>query len=334
MKQHSKLLLTLFLAACLTGCGSQPAEDTPSQPQVEESTAPILTAGESVTLDGIGEFHIEQAIITENPDYFFEADPDRTYIDFGITYRHLADTTITLDQIMDGKLIYSGQYTYSGTAVAVASDDSGAAWYYAHTEKMGPSDTREVHYFFTVPREVEDSGRMVELRMNIRNNDYRIIVREGEKGVVPGSQDSVCKTSGAIETGELIATDNAEFYVEYAAFSQKVTPPSPNSGYNYFEAEEGKILLDICVAYKNLSGKQITAGKAVSATLKQADAVASAAELGKRSSFDSPSLVNIIPLGMEYVHYIFQLPQETASGGEELTVSFKIDGHRYTYSVK
>lgn len=335
MKKHFGRLIGILLMISLTGCADQPApqEEPQSIPQIE-STAPILTVGESVAIDGMCEFHVEHALITKDPDFYFEADTGRTCVDFCITYQHLADYTIHADRVMDGKLIYSGQYEYDGVAVACEEEGSPQSWSYAHTIQMKPSDTREVHYFFTVPEEVQDSGRMVELHMNIGGDDYRVIVREGEKGTVPGSESSTDKTSGAVTAGEWVTTGNAEFYVEYAEFSKKVTPPFPNSAYNYYAAEDGKILLDFCVAYKNLSGRKITAADAVSASLKQAEATAAAAELSERSSFDAPSLVNVIPLGTEYIHYIFQVPEELASNTEEVTVSFKIDGSRYTYAVK
>lgn len=334
MKKYFGCMLIMLLLISFTGCADKPADEEPQSSQQEESTAPILTVGESVTLDGMCEFHVDQALITEDPEFYFEADTGRTYVDFWITYQHLADYTIHADQIMDGKLIYSGQYEYDGVAVACEEEGSSLSWSHAHTVQMGPSDTREVHYIFTVPKEVQDSGRMVELYMNIRGDDYRVIVREGEKGTVPGNESSAEKTSGAVTAGEWVTTGNAEFYVEYAEFSKKVTPPSPNSAYNYYAADDGKILLDFCVAYKNLSGQKIAASKAVSASLKQAEATAAVAELSERSSFDAPSLVNVIPLGEEYIHYIFQVPEELASNNEEVTVSFKIDGKRYTYAVK
>lgn len=36
----------------------------------------------------------------------------------------------------------------------------------------------------------------------------------------------------------------------------------------------------------------------------------------------------------EYIHYIFQVPEELEASGDQVVISFKIDGNRYTYSVK
>ena len=53
-----------------------------------------------------------------------------------------------------------------------------------------------------------------------------------------------------------------------------------------------------------------------------------------RNMFDYANPVYIIPLGTEYIQCIFQLPEEAATCNEQLTNSLKIDGGRYTYSVK
>lgn len=337
MRKYFCLVIMIILTVSFTGCADRPTGSTAQEsqiPQPEENTAPVLAVGETVTIDGEYEFQMNYVTITEHPESYFEAETGKTYVDFCITYKNLGDYIVPANNIMEGKLIYSGQYEYEGTDTVDAED--GSPWSRAGAIKMNPSDTRQVHYFFTVPKEVQDSGRMVELNMNIRQNDYRVIVREGDKGTISGSGSSNAsrKTSGAITDGEVITTDNSEFYVEYSEFTEKVMPPAPNTGYNYYAADEGTIYIDVCIAYKNMSTKKIRADKAVSAQLKQADAQTIVAEQLDRSMFDYANLVNIIPLGTEYIHCIFQVPEEAAANNEQLTISFKIDGNSYTYSVK
>ena len=57
-------------------------------------------------------------------------------------------------------------------------------------------------------------------------------------------------------------------------------------------------------------------------------------EQSERSMFDYSNLVNVIPLCTEYIHYIFQVPEELETSSDQVTISFKIDGSNYTYSVK
>lgn len=335
MRKYLSLILMIILTISFTGCADRPAAEGQPTIQPEESTAPVLAEGETITIDGMCEFRMNYVTIAEHPESFFEAEKGKAYVDFCITYTNLGDYIITASQIMEGKLIYSGQYEYDGINSTVDVEE-GRPWDYAHTIKMQPSDTRQVHYLFSVPKEVQDSGRMVELNMRIRENDYRVIVREGDKGAVTDSENSNIsrKTSGTVADGEVVATDNSEFYVEYSEFTKKVMPPAPNTGYNYYAADEGKVYIDMCIAYKNTSSKKIRADKAVSVKLEQAEAQTTVAEQLNRSMFDYANLVNIIPLGTEYIHYIFQVPEEIATNDDPVTISFKIDGNRYTYSVK
>ena len=334
VKRRLGLVIMVMWALSFAGCAARTTAEEPPTVQPEENTAPILAEGETVTIDGVCEFHVDYVAITEHPEFYFEANTGKTYVDFCITYTQLADYIIPAGNIMEGKLIYSGQYEYDG--VDMVKEEEGDSLSHAHTVKMNPSDTRQVHYFFNVSKEVQDSDRMVELNMKIRDNDYRVIVREGEKGTVPGSVDSgtSAKTSGTVTDGEVVATDNSEFYVEYSEFTKKVMPPNPGAAYNYYAAEDGKVYIDFCIAYRNMSGRTITADKVVSAKMDQAEASTVIAEDLDRHMLDYSSLVKIIPLCTEYIHCIFQVPEELENSGEQVTISFKIDGNRYTYSVR
>ncbi len=339
MKKHLQLAAIILLAFSLTGCAesSAPTEETPSQTQalLPESDAPLLKEGETVTISGECQFHVDYVAISEHPELYYEADAGKTYAEFCITFQNLADYTVNASNVMRGKLIYSGMYEYGGNDTV--TDEDGLFSSPAHWFDMEPSDSMQIHYFFLVPKEVQDSSRTVELNMNICENEYRVIVREGEKGVVPasGSASISDKTSGEIGSEDVVVTDNAEFYVEHAVFTKKATPLSPGTAYNYYEAENGKIFLDFCVAYTNRASQKMEAGKAVSADLDQAEAAVSVTELSNRSAFEDYSNVAVVlPLCTEYIHCIFQVPEELETNSEPVTVSFKIDGNRYTYSVK
>lgn len=346
MKRHFGLAIMAILAISLMGCAdrapdgesrSRATSDEESQSQMPapvEIDAPLLAEGETVTIDGECEFHVDYVTVSENPELYYEAEAGKTYVDFCITYKNLTDYTVSAGDIMEGTLIYSGHYQYGGDDVAAGGD--GRAWSPAHWIDLEPSGTGEVHYFFKVPKEVQDEGRMVELDMSIRGNEYQVVVREGEKGLVPvgESTDVSDKDSGEIVDGEVVVTDNAKFYVEYSKFAKEVTPPAPGSIYAYYKAEDGETYIDVCIVYTNLSTEKISVAKAVSADLDQAEAQAEVMEQGERSMFDYSGPMNIIPLCTEYVHYIFQVPEELETSSEEVTISFKIDGKRYTYSVK
>jgi hypothetical protein len=351
MKRHIGLTVMVILAFSIIGCaggrgGNTSDEESQSQtPPPVEIDAPLLSEGETVTIDGECEFHVDYVNISENPEFYYEAETGKTYVDFCITYKNLTDHTVSAGDILEGTLVYSGYYKYGGDDVAAGGD--GRAWSPAHWIDLEPSKTGQVHYFFKVSKEVQDEGRMVELDMGIRGNEYRVVVREGEKGLIPAGEDTDTsdnvsdenvnasgKGAGELADGEVVITENAKFYVEYSKFTKEVTPPAPGSIYAYYKAEDGKTYIDVCIVYTNLSTEKIAVHKAVSADLEQAEAQAEVVEIGKRSNFDNSGPIDIIPLCTEYVHYIFQVPEELETNSEKVTISFKIDGKRYTYSVK
>lgn len=68
--------------------------------------------------------------------------------------------------------------------------------------------------------------------------------------------------------------------------------------------------------------------------MKQAEAETSVAEEANRSQFDYANLVPILPLCTEYIHFVFQVPEEVEDSGEQVTITLKIDGNRYTYDIQ
>ena len=42
----------------------------------------------------------------------------------------------------------------------------------------------------------------------------------------------------------------------------------------------------------------------------------------------------IAPLTTEYIHYLFEVPEEIADTTESIVVSFLIDGNLYDYTVR
>lgn len=235
-------VIVMTAALSLTGCaaGHPAAEKSTTQEAQPENDAPVLTEGETVSIDGMCEFHMDYVMITDHPEHYFEPYAGRTCVDFCITYEHLADYVISEGNVMEGKLIYSGQYEYDG--VDMVKEKEGDSLRHAH-EDIKPSEVRQMHYFFTVPEEVQDSGRMVELSMKIRGNDYRVIVREGSRGTVSGDGNDGAsnKASGALSDGEAVVTEHAVFYVEYAEFTKKVTPRTPASLIATMPQKTGKL---------------------------------------------------------------------------------------------
>ncbi|MDE6641570.1 MAG: hypothetical protein K2K63_13705 [Acetatifactor sp.] len=333
------LMLSAILTISLSGCANRSAAGDSSS-QTEENPAPVIAEGDTITIDDNEdklEFHIEYINITEDPELFYKAEAGKVYVDFCVSCKNIGDEIYIVNDTIDGVLLYSGAYEYAGSPKIEEGEQRFLTSIYYN--KVKPADTVYLHYLFPAPEEVRDSDRMLELNISLCDNDYRIIVREGVKGSVSDSENSKSagRTAEIIEDGELTASANSEFYVDFSEITNDVIPSNPGAAYIHYPANPGETYVNFCLAYKNMSGQQIRGDKAISAKLTVGETHyqgAAKVEINGRSMFENAGAVQLIPLSTEYVHYLFPIPEEVAAGGESMVISFKIDGINYTYYCK
>lgn len=132
--------------------------------------------------------------------------------------------------------------------------------------------------------------------------------------------------------------DKFEFFVEYVSIVNKVIPPHPGSYHSYYEAEDGKVFVDVCLSYKNLSTQEVVAGDVLSGTLIYADKYQyrgfSIIEEDNRSDFTYSNITNIPPLTTDYLHYLFEVPEEIQLGEGSLTSLININNKSYKISIR
>lgn len=340
MRKYSLLALTIsaILVVSISGCADRSAVEDKSS-HAEEITAQIVAEGETVVIDDICEFRIDSINIAKQPELFYEAEAGKVYADLCIACKNLADATVSLVNIItDESLVYSGIYQYTGTLM-VEEDDRSWLTSTSYGTIVHSSETAYAHCLFPVPEEIQDSDRMLVFHVTIGGNDYQVIGREGVKGSVSDSGDNGTqgKISGRVADGEVKVTANSEFYVDFVQITDDVVPPNPGTAYNHFAADAGEVYVDFCVAYKNISDQEIRADKAVSAKLTIGEDSyngASLVEINGRHLFENAGSMYVIPLSTEYIHCLFPIPAEAATGSDNMEISFKIDGKSYTYTVR
>jgi len=139
--------------------------------------------------------------------------------------------------------------------------------------------------------------------------------------------------------GETKTIENTcEFTLDYVNITTRVEPLQKKNVYSYYEAENGKVYVDICVAYKNLESFDVSADKVISAKLKYAGKYEytgfSMIEEDNRSDFTYSNITSIAPLSTEYVHYLFEVPQEVENSNESIEITFFVEGNEYIYKVR
>ena len=53
-----------------------------------------------------------------------------------------------------------------------------------------------------------------------------------------------------------------------------------------------------------------------------------------RGDFAYTSITGIDPLTTEYVHYLFEVPEEVAGSEEPIEITISVDGNEYTYNAR
>lgn len=158
------------------------------------------------------------------------------------------------------------------------------------------------------------------------------------KILTPTPPPTIGSDATPLAVGETISSDNCEFYVDYTNITADVIPPTPGSWYSHYEAELGKVYIDICVSYKNLGTRNISADEVMSATLIYSGRYQytgfTIIEKDSRSNFTYSNMTSIAPLSMEYLHYLFKVPEEFENSDNMMTALIIINGEEYLVTVR
>lgn len=313
---------------------------------VNTADTKTLSVQETVTVADSCEFYVDYTDITADvmppqPGSWYshyEAENGKVYIDICVAYKNLATTDRNADEVLSATLIYGGKYQYTG--FSMIEEENRSDFTYSNITSIAPLSQEYLHYLFEVPAEVETSDGTLTVLLNVEGAKYSIVVREGTEGEVATlNANAIAKTSGPIKNGEVIAVmNNCEFYVDYSNITADVMPPQSGDWYSHYEAEDGKVYVDLCFAYKNWKTTNVGADDVISAKLTYAGKYEytgfSMIEESNRSDFTYSNITSIAPLTTEYVHYLFEVPAEVETSSEPIEISFTIGGNTYTYTVR
>ncbi len=134
-----------------------------------------------------------------------------------------------------------------------------------------------------------------------------------------------------ITVGENVTIDDVcKFTFDYIDITDNVAPPK-NPDDSYYEAEDGKVYLDFCIAYNNMSSGSVDSDDVMSGKLIYDDKyeyngfpIAEAENREYLTSYES-----ISPLTTEYVHYLFMIPEEIENSDAPIELRMQIGGENY-----
>ena len=347
-------LLMLFMLFSLVGCGAEKEDDDDEksnkrEDKVEEvlNQNTKISVGEVVTMEN-GEFSIEKTNITNKVTppkasgyySYYEADSGKVYVDVIITYKNLATSDVDADEIVKGTLKFKGSYEYTG--FVTIEEDNRSDFTYANITSISPLSTEYLHYLFEVPENVSTEDGNIVVTLTFEEKSYDLEVRSG---TTSSNESSSNNKKPQVVTDKLVGKNEkqtidgvAEFYIEKSNITNKVTPPKASGYYSYYEADNGKIYVDVVFAYKNLESSNADADEVVSASLKYAgkyDYTGFATiEEDNRSDFTYANITSISPLATEYIHYLFEVPESIRDDSESIEIYFNIGGSSYIYKVR
>jgi uncharacterized membrane protein len=313
---------------------------------LDTSDSTAITIQETIEIPDACEFFVDYTNITDDvmppsPSSWYshyEADDGKVYVDVCVAYKNLSTKDVGADEILNATLVYGGKYQYTG--FSMIEESSRSDFTYSNITSISPLSLEYLHYLFEVPEEIETSDGALTALLNIEGVQYSIVVREGTEGEVSTlNENAVAKTSGTIKDGEVIAiANNCEFYVDYSDITDDVMPPQPEDWYSHYEADDGKVYVDFCVAYKNWKSQNVGADDVISAKLSYAGKYEytgfSMIEESSRGDFTYSNITSIAPLATEYLHFLFEVPAEAGTSSESIEINFTIGGNTYSYTVR
>lgn len=357
-----RLFALLLVVSLLVGCkpdASEPeqlpevpsvsveqseTEAKPAVPVLPEATP--LKPDETVTIEDVSAFSVLTAEITDDvvppsAGMFYThvpAKPGRKMVDLCFTYKNLRNGNITAGQVFSGELYASGQYRYDGKIKA--EEDNRGNFAYGDSLTIIPLASEYVHCMFEIPDEIAEGDCEILAFVTVDGTVFSVTVREGGRGVLREAEaGSAVKMSDTIRTEEsVLIQDLCVIRIEHAQIKKELLPFAPGRLYSRFEADDGKVYLDVCFLYRNLTGDTIDLKETVTAAMTYAGKYkydcSAVTEKMDGSDLDRGWSIDVPALCMERVHFLFEVPEEIEKTDEPITVTFNIGTDTLTLRVR
>ena len=343
MKRIIAFILALMLCISLVACGdegkkkSNRENTSTSMPRAIE-----IKENETISIHNTCEFYIESISILDkitpaSPDKWYnyhEADEGKTYVDICFHYKNTDTESKHLEDDIESSLFYGENYVYNGFVEIEEYDRSD----FKYDDEVIPLANEYVHILYEIPDGVATGDGALVAILKVHNENYSIKVRSGSnKFIEPKSSNSSEKSGGKLTVGEIVyQPENCEFFIEYYDITKKVVPKDHDSVYSYYEAEGGKVYVDFCISYKSLAFEEVDLDSIITANLRYDKSYTYSAnvilEIVGSGSFTKWG--DIMPLSTEYIHCLFEVPEELKDSEKSIVIDFKIGSKSYSLNVR
>ena len=142
-------------------------------------TSGEVADGETVTIGGVAEFHVDRSQIAARIDppspvsyysYYEIPDPSQVYVDVCFAVRNLKPTAVRADQVLNATLTYAGSYSFTG--FSIIEEENRGDFTYSNITTIAPLTTGYIHYLFAVPAEAQSSGESIVVTFQLGDYTY------------------------------------------------------------------------------------------------------------------------------------------------------------------
>ena len=353
MNTVKRVLCLIIAAVMLFGLAACSGTEKSDKKSKDKSSGGKLEIGQ-VIKDSEGQFYIdycsiEKSIKPTNIDgvySYYEADDGKQYVNVCLYYQNLSTESVDVDDIFETEIVYKFDYKYDSFEVAEEDNRSDLNRY----TDIDPLVGTYIRVIGQVPDEVAESFDPLSLTIKYGKDEYSFDIRANlnktQTSVTPElSQPAGNPVSGGMQTTVSATTitdkqvithgGKCEFYVDYCQITSEVKPPQASGVYSYYPADSGKVYVDLCISYKNLSTSAVSVKDITNASLLYEGAYKytgfECAEEDNRGDFGS--YVDFDPLTTEYMHLLVEVPEIVQTEGS-VEMLFTIEGVQYRYQVK
>ena len=209
-------------------------------------------------------------------------------------------------------------------------------------------ETTYIHYMFVFSDQWLFSHNLKEVDLTIDSQEYTVDLLDQNGETIEISEDRNVAPFGIYSMGgvpiteyilgETVTKEDMEFYVEHIEWAKEIYPYYAEQSDRYYLAEDGMLFFDICFMVHNSSNKTFAMDDIMNIKLwyQNSDQYScfNAVENVERTSFDQTYDDYLEPQGRAYMHWLFEMPEESSESSDPMWISFSIEDTIYTCKVR
>ena len=129
---------------------------------------------------------------------------------------------------------------------------------------------------------------------------------------------------------QLVETSTCEFTINSVNITKRV---DGNSSYYYYEADSGKVYVDLVLTFKNTDTEQVYVDNVIAGKLIYDRKYNYSGFTVVETDSDLSSYSPITPLSTERVHYLFEVPEEVSNSSKPIEFKLTIGEATYKYTM-